>query len=155
VSGIRKHSIALHGTCVAGQDHTFTVPVTAGPKTTTTVLANRALYSNGSGCGLGSTTCSGVCTFREMFTVVTARGDVPAGNFRYEIVLGDCERCLRDPRQRTVPPGSAPEIGPFASILQPGSRRSCPIAGARLAPWIHAHPSTRYRSLMARAQLYP
>jgi hypothetical protein len=92
VTGVKKHSSLVHGDCTAGDDFSYPVGVSAPPHTTTTIT-DRPLYTNGTGCCSGGPTCSGMCTFKEEFSVVTLLGDVPAGSFQYQVIFGNCGQC--------------------------------------------------------------
>jgi hypothetical protein len=92
VVGVKKHSATLHGGCDPGGDFEYSVGTIAAAHATTNIT-DRTLYSNGTGCCIGGTTCSGMCTFKEEFSVVTRLGDVPAGSFQYQLIFGNCAQC--------------------------------------------------------------
>jgi hypothetical protein len=92
VTGIKKHSSVVHGSCNSGGDFAYNVGV-AAPAHATTVITDRPVYDNGSGCCGGASTCSGMCTFKQEFAVVTRLGDVPAGSFQYQVIFGNCGQC--------------------------------------------------------------
>jgi hypothetical protein len=82
----------VHGGCNPGNDFSYPIGVTA-PAHSTTVITDRPLYSGGSGCCSDPANCSGTCTIREEFSVVTLLGDVPAGSFQYQVIFGNCNAC--------------------------------------------------------------
>jgi len=93
VTGVKKHSSSVKGDCTAGGDFSFPFGVSALPHATTTITDQQLLYSNGTGCCSGGPTCTGICTFKEEFSVVTLLGDVPAGSFQYQVIFGNCAQC--------------------------------------------------------------
>lgn len=92
VTGIKKHSSVVHGSCNSGSDFVYTVGASALPHSTTTIT-DRPVYGSGSGCCSNPASCSGMCTFKQEFWVVTALGDVPAGSFQYQVIFGNCNQC--------------------------------------------------------------
>lgn len=93
VTGVRKTAQALSDGCRPAPDFTYAItPRRVGPNSTTVVM-NRALYSNGSGCCDDPNACSGGCELQETFEVITNVGSVPAGHFAYELRFSNCDPC--------------------------------------------------------------
>jgi hypothetical protein len=93
VTGVKKHSGIVHGDCGSTPDYTYEVFRTAPPHSTTSII-DRPVYGSGSGCCSGGPDCSGSCTIKETFGVITALGEVPAGSIQYQVIFGHCGKCL-------------------------------------------------------------
>jgi len=94
VSGVRKASQILSGNCSPVPDFTYSTGLRRFAPHGTTVLFDRALYSDGSGCCEDPKHCGGSCKVQQTFQVVTNVGAVSAGAFSYTVVFSsECNEC--------------------------------------------------------------
>jgi hypothetical protein len=107
VSGVRKVGRSTDG-CFPAPEFTYRAGVRSAPGGgAATVVLERNLYNEGSGCCSVKGQCSGTCSFDEHFYVVTDAGEVDAGGFSYRIQFDSgCPECTSDPAISSV--GSAP-----------------------------------------------
>jgi hypothetical protein len=92
IQGILMTSGIVAGDCRGEGDFTYSPLVRTVLGNSTTVVFDRPLYANGSGCCLGRG-CAGSCRFQEGFRVITDVGHVPAGVFNYRVFFQNCPPC--------------------------------------------------------------
>jgi len=96
VSGVRKASQILSGNCFPAPDFTYSIGPRRFAPHGTTVLFDRALYTDGCGCceDPKAKDCGGSCKVQETFQVVTNVGAVSAGAFSHTVVFSsECNEC--------------------------------------------------------------
>jgi len=93
VTGVLKTSRSVSGGCTAVPDFTYTITPRLVAGNSMSVVMDRTLYSNGSGCCDDPNNCGGSCDIEETFQVVTGIGNVPAGHFQYGIIFANCGAC--------------------------------------------------------------
>jgi hypothetical protein len=105
-TGINRTATVVSGRCTPAPDFTYGRAVDFALPDSTTVMIDQTLFRNGSGCCSNARSCSGSCTFRDDFTVVTDLGLLPAGHIEYSVEFSNCPECTASASSRSdCPPG--------------------------------------------------
>ncbi len=107
VVGVKMTSHAYDG-CGAPEPFTYRPLRHVVPAGQTVVVLDQALFTDGSGCCYKASTCSGTCSFEEVFVVKTSIGDVEAGAFGYRIRFEECLTCPAPALSSALDAGPAP-----------------------------------------------